>query len=116
MKKEFDAAEFHRQIEAERDAKFGVGKWHCDDIWQDETAPACVRAFLDYARSAAHGMMSGKPKPRLFATHDGQRVKVVMASRFGDVGITADLTADRGYSKRLLLPELNDFSETADDR
>ena len=30
----------------------------------------------------------------------GKRVKVVMASRFGDVGITDDLTAEYGYHYR----------------
>ena len=31
----------------------------------------------------------------------GQQVKVVMCSRFGDVGITPDLKADRGYIARV---------------
>ena len=31
----------------------------------------------------------------------GQRVKIVMASRFGDVGITDDLTAENGYIHRI---------------
>ena len=31
----------------------------------------------------------------------GTRVAVVMASRFGDVGITDDLDAEHGYSRRI---------------
>jgi hypothetical protein len=37
----------------------------------------------------------------------GTRVKIVMVSRFGDVGITDDLTADNGYHLRIDIPELD---------
>ena len=36
----------------------------------------------------------------------GTTVKIVMWSRFGDVGITDDLDADRGYGARVSLSEL----------
>ena len=36
----------------------------------------------------------------------GTTVKIVMWSRFGDVGITDDLEADRGYGARVSLGEL----------
>lgn len=36
----------------------------------------------------------------------GTRVKIVMASRFGDVGITDDLTAENGYHLRVPIDEL----------
>ncbi len=35
----------------------------------------------------------------------GTRVNVVMASRLGDVGITTDLNASRGYSERVICVE-----------
>lgn len=35
----------------------------------------------------------------------GTKVKVVMASRFGDLGITRNLTADYGYETRVM-PDL----------
>lgn len=98
----------HTEVETTRDNRWGVGQWHCDDLWEAKTLPACVQAYLDVARAPAHG--AGRPPP-LFATHAGQRVRVVMASRFGDVGITPQLTATTGYSKRVLLPELTDFSD-----
>lgn len=41
----------------------------------------------------------------------GQWVKIVMVSRFGDVGVTEDLTAENGYGARLPLSELYDFQE-----
>ena len=40
----------------------------------------------------------------------GERVKIVMVSRFGDVGITANLSAENGYGARLMLDDLCDFS------
>lgn len=38
----------------------------------------------------------------------GTRVKVVMCSRFGDVGITPDLSADYGYIARINPEWLNE--------
>jgi hypothetical protein len=71
-------------IERRLNAKFGDGQWHCDDLMNNRSVPACVHAFLLVARAPGHGR--GKA-PTLFATHEGKRVRVVMASRFGDVGI-----------------------------
>ena len=36
----------------------------------------------------------------------GSRVKIVMVSRFGDVGITDDLTAEMNYRARVMLDQL----------
>jgi hypothetical protein len=36
----------------------------------------------------------------------GTKVKIVMVSRLGDVGITTNLGADNGYSARVLLSDL----------
>lgn len=87
---------------------------HCDDYIDDETQPACLRAFLDHARSPAHGMLRDKPRPALFADYHGERVRVVMASRFGDVGITSNLSAERGYDRRVAVGDLASFSTTPD--
>jgi len=46
------------------------------------------------------------------ATHDGKRVRVVMASRFGDVGITSKLGREIGYEERVAVESLTDFAET----
>lgn len=65
----------------------------------------------------------GKPEPVLFATikddskldrfklKNGDRVRVVMASRFGDVGITRKLKENAGYLARVPVEWLTDFSE-----
>jgi len=84
---------------------------HCDDYIDDDAAPLALRAFLERARSPAHGMLDPSPYPRLFADYDGQRVRVVMASRMGDVGITADLKADHGYQKRVAVADLTNFDD-----
>lgn len=38
----------------------------------------------------------------------GTKVRVVMVSRFGDVGITDDLTAETGYLARILVEKLTE--------
>jgi hypothetical protein len=50
--------------------------------------------------------------PRLFADHNGERVRVTMASRFGDVGITVNLELETGYDERVAVADLTNFSET----
>ena len=84
---------------------------HCDDYIDDPNAPAALRKFLTFARSPAHGQLLPKPHPTLFADHDGKRVRITMASRFGEVGITADLGAEFGYERRVLVSSLSNFSE-----
>jgi hypothetical protein len=84
---------------------------HCDDYIDDPTQPEPLRKFLDRARMPAHGMLIADEYPKLFATHEGKRVRVVMASRFGDVGITQDMTAEVGYQQRVIVAELTEFAE-----
>lgn len=84
---------------------------HCDDYIDDETQPDCLRAFLDYARSPAHGTFRDRPKPALFADYKGERWRVVMASRFGDVGITRNLETEYGYDLRVGVEVLSNFGE-----
>lgn len=88
---------------------YGVGCWHCDDLWAKKTQPECVQKFLDIKRAPAIEQF-GKEDPILFADYNGKRVRVTMASRFGDVGITASLDAKRGYEDRVYIPELSNFS------
>lgn len=103
------ADEFWDRLGAELDQKHGEGRWHCDDIWAAAPIGCPVRAFLDHARAPAAEKVEDAPP--LYATFQGQRVRVVMASRFGDVGITANLRATHGYFKRVHLPDLDDLSD-----
>ncbi len=65
------------------DSEFGKGEWHCDDLMESKTLPKCVQKYLEIARSSAIDKI-GKEKPKLFATYNNKRVRVVMASRMGD--------------------------------
>ena len=86
---------------------------HCDDYIYDYTQPKCLRWFLFINRLSAMSKIlceQNGVKPKLFAIYKGKKVRVVMASRLGDVGITEDLKANRGYSKRVAVADLKDFS------
>lgn len=82
---------------------------HCDEYIDDTTQPECLRTWLSWARSPAHGMNAEPPHPACYADYHGGRVRLVMASRFGDVGITADLERSIGYSQRVSLADLSNF-------
>jgi hypothetical protein len=105
---------------------------HCNDYIEDETQPQALQRFLDWAtlpaickypplRDRAHTEALLKrqgypplwdgPEPVLFADHNGERVRVTMASRFGDVGISRDLASDSGYFARVAVDELTNFSD-----
>lgn len=110
---------------------------HCDSYIDDADAPEALRLFLRIARSPGHGSLCGGP-PALFATlredvpaykgrirrdasghvieqtetlGAGVRIRIVMASRMGDVGITTNLRAVSGYDARVQVDQLEDFSE-----
>lgn len=85
---------------------------HCDDYIDDPDASEPLRKFLAFARAPAHGQLLPKPHPKLFADFEGKRVRVTMASRLGNVGITADLDREFGYDCRVGVAALSNFSET----
>lgn len=85
---------------------------HCDDYIDDESQPECLRKYLAWARGPGHGMTQTKPHPQLYANHEGVRVRVVMASRLGDVGITTILANEYGYQRRVNVDSLTDFGDT----
>jgi hypothetical protein len=86
-------------------------KRRCDEYIDDESAPAVLRRYLKRARSPAHGLMSTDPFPRLFADYDGRRVRIVMASRMGHVGITSNLQVEYGYEEGVFMEDLSHFSD-----
>lgn len=104
---------------------------HCDDYIDDPAQPDCLRRFLAYHRLPAAAKyptgdaeydakleehlgcpMWRDPVPVLFADCDGDRVRVTMASRFGDVGVTLNLDAERGYGARVAVEDLANFRAT----
>jgi hypothetical protein len=87
---------------------------HCDDYVSELSQPVCLRWFLFINRlPAIYTMLAQQAKvvPKLFATYQGKRVRVTMASRLGDVGITDDLRRETGYDIRIPIEELSDFDD-----
>jgi hypothetical protein len=96
------------------DDPFELPGKHCDDYIHDFTAPHCLRFFLLVNRMPAVDAMLCRAAgvlPKLFATYEGARVRVVMASRLGDVGVTRRLDAEDGYEKRVMVADLTSFGD-----
>jgi len=86
---------------------------HCDNYIHEYKQPICLRYWLLFNLLPAVDMcvireVHGDPK--CFAIWKGKRVRLVIASRFGDVGITRHLDADHGYQTRVSIKELSDFT------
>jgi len=102
---------------------------HCDEYIDDKSQPMCLRRYLRFNRwptiVQVRAWQLGVKEPKLYATvstpneshcnkygvKNGDRVRVVMASRLGDVGITTNLDAENGYKVRVNIEELKDFSD-----
>jgi len=90
-----------------------MNELHCDAAIRNSNLPNCLRYYLLINRLAAmdkNVVRAAVGDPKCFATYQGKRVRLVMASRFGDVGITENLGADSGYERRVSLGDLSDFS------
>lgn len=88
---------------------------HCDNYIDAYDVPNCLRYYLLVNRLPAVDILTVKEavgEPKCFATYKGKRVRLVMASRLGDVGINHRLNTDHGYSERVLIKELSEFSPT----
>lgn len=86
---------------------------HCDDYIHDYNAPKCLRFFLLVNRMPAVDQLLLKEfgvKPALFAYYDTRKVRVTMASRLGDVGITRFLDREEGYDERVPVSALTGFT------
>jgi hypothetical protein len=94
---------------------YGGKHKHCDD-YLPYNNPECLVWWILIERLPAWARLMAHRKnvnPACFATHKGKRVRLVMASRMGDVGITTVLGNKEGpYETRVWLDELTDFSET----
>lgn len=89
------------------------GHMHCDDVVEDYEAADCLRFWLLINRLPAILKFLCDEvgvKPELYAKLGKVQVRVVMASRMGDVGITPNLGTDRGYDRRVFVDQLTDFS------
>jgi hypothetical protein len=95
---------------------------HCDDCIHDRSMPLALRWWLFLHRLPAADQLlcrEAKTWPALYATVAtdrllpgmvrGTTVRVVMASRMGDVGITPKLDAESGYTARVAVDDLENY-------
>ena len=95
---------------SERSAAAAMGEqpahlWHAH---KPETWPfrfATLREDVEFTWMG-EWQRGGKQAQRLELVPAGTKVKIVMVSRFGDIGITTDLTAANGYGARVSLDVL----------
>lgn len=73
----------------------------------ERAAMAWVREFRKPAHMCDHDMIE---RTRVTAKYHGRRYRVVMASRMGDVGLSRNMDEPNGYSKRVDVLDLSDWS------
>ena len=86
---------------------------HCDELIHEYKLPICLRYYLLVNRLPAVDkciIIEANGEPTCYADYKGKRVRLVMASRFGDVGITAKLDQAHGYTQRVNINGLSNFS------
>lgn len=78
---------------------------HKPETWTyhyaDLKEPLTMKHFLGWER--------GEAKMQKVPLAAGHRVRIVMVSRFGDVGITEDLDSENGYGARVSIDSLCSF-------
>ena len=86
---------------------------HCDAVIDDaENWPEALRKFVGYHRRPAIEIAADHAKgdfgPELYATdiRTNERVRVTMASRLGDIGVSSNLDAANGYERRVSVDDL----------
>lgn len=87
---------------------------HCDFEIRNFKNSRYLRYFLLVHRMSAIDralIVECYGEPKCFADHNGKRVRLTMASRFGDVGISSDLRQPHGYSDRVMVRDLENFSD-----
>jgi hypothetical protein len=88
---------------------------HCDSYINSFDAPNALKWFLFFNRLPAmdKGLCrdNGIDDPKLWAQYEDKWIRVVMASRMGDVGITSNLDADHGYDSRVSVEDLTGFTD-----
>lgn len=88
---------------------------HCDLYIDDPSQPEILRKFLGWHRMAAwqrfEALRKKEPIPEMFADYKHERVRVVMASRLGDVGIIRDYHREKFCNARVYVADLSNFSE-----
>lgn len=79
---------------------------HAPDTWKWRYGELKEAVKMEYYEGF---WREGSPVMRSVQVPKGATVKIVMASRFGDVGITEDLNLLRGYGTRVTLGMLENL-------
>jgi len=85
---------------------------HIEDHIYDLKLPAFVRTWITINRLPAiekWAMEETFGVMKITAEHEGKRVRVTMASRMGDCGITTQMSREHGYDKRVMFSTLSKF-------
>ncbi len=88
---------------------------HVDDFVDSGTGDMGIhyaRLMLGIMRMPSHGIAldSLTKRFRLFCTYNGERYRVVMASRMGDIGLSKHFEQDTGYSIRVAVTDCREWS------
>ena len=89
------------------------------DTWLDTYSPDATINYAKFVIESFRAKGSVQIKHtnfmkqfKLFATYKGKVVRVISASRLGDVGISYNFDDDHGYDERVFISDLHDFSPT----
>lgn len=85
---------------------------HVDDFIDDPTSDPYAARWLGLFRRPAREKLREPNEDKLFATHEGQRWRVIGCSRFGDVWLTSNFRRADGYEYRVCVDECSDWSAT----
>lgn len=84
-----------------------------EDVLHDFDLPAMVRGFIAINQGPATETMAIREAgfmPRLYASYRGERVRVTMVSRLGDVGVSRK-DEEYGYFDRCSIYDLSEFGD-----
>ena len=94
-------------VNSDHAVRAGFYKWvpHYEKTWTHKFAR--LKKPIELKHFCGHG--KNGPVYLTIPCTAGDLVKIVMVSRFGDVGITEKLDAEYGYGARLSIEDLYDF-------
>jgi len=84
------------------------------DYIYDFDIPVMLRAWIIMMNLPAlesETFRSAGIVPSIYAKYKRDWVRLVMASRLGDVGISYSIDSDTGYDKRVMLSDLSEFTD-----
>jgi len=112
LRRVLDAIEAPELVEDEKDhvdtfVDLGTKPWK-----EDEWYARWVLLFMRFPSAWQLAFAEFFGDRKLYCTYNGDRYRVTMASRFGDIGLAPALAPeDSGYEHRVLVKECSDWSD-----